>query len=569
MGVVATPQPNEARGEDQASASPLLWLLVCATGAAAGLAGVALFKLLDLTQAVAWSCHGGTMLEAVTRAPWWRRVAVVTLAGLIAGIGQRLMQHKTAGHGGGLNETIWFHGGAVPFLRTLARALLSIVVVGMGESLGREGAFKQTGAAFASLLARGRQLSPGQMRLLSACGAAGGMAAAYNVPLGGALFGMEVLLGSFSVALAVPLLVASLIATGIVRLVLSPAPVYVVPMFTPTLAHIAFALVVGPLFGLVAALYVRWIGFVDAHRPQGPRQLYEPIVVSFALGLVAIVLPQLLGNGRDLVQAALVGSISVALAQILTLLKPAATGMCLGAGIPGGLFTPTLCVGALAGGVLGAGAHALWPDAPQASFALLGMAALLAGATHGPISALVMVAELTANGRLALPLMLACSSAVVVARRIDVRSIYSVRLHRRMEESTVPSARPRLAGGRWLERPVVSSATRLSILAATRLSMLAATRTYTATTGEAIVVDENGVPLGQIAPSRVASALATNTPLSNIVAADVVEPLAEVNVNAAPEALARHAPDTPLAVVAPGSRRLIGVLAPNAPESSR
>ncbi|MCA1665514.1 MAG: chloride channel protein, partial [Myxococcales bacterium] len=322
---------------------------------------MALLRVLHVAQHVAWGFSAAPFEEATAHGSALRHILVLGLAGLLAGLGKWLIKHETAGHGGGLNEALWFHAGKLPFFATVARSLLSIIVIGMGAALGREGALKQTGGALASLFCRRSRLTAPERRLLTACGAAAGIAAAYNVPLGGALFALEVLLGAVSVELVAPLLVASLLGAGVARLMGIPQPTYGIPDFHPTAAHVVWACVAAPLFGVIAALYVRWIALVDRAKPRGAWIVLVPTLSLAALGVASIWLPQLLGNGKNTVHATLLGDQSLLLLAMLLLLRPLATGLCLGSGVPGGLFTPTLCIGALAGELGGQLWTRLWP----------------------------------------------------------------------------------------------------------------------------------------------------------------------------------------------------------------
>jgi H+/Cl- antiporter ClcA len=299
----------------------------------------------------------------------------------------------------------------------------------MGSSLGREGAPKQAGAVIANTLSDRARLSDEQRRLLVACGAGAGMAAAYGVPLGGALYAVEVLRGTLALRLVLPALLASLIATAVAWFVLPDAVTYLIPAYPSAWPVVVWAVLAGPIIGLVSVAYVRAIAWADAHKPVGWRRVVWPIVVLGGLGVISIPFPQLLGNGRDVAQLAVVGQVAPLLLLALVVLKPAATVMCLGSGAPGGLFTPSLSLGALLGGVLGYAWSLLWPGAPLGLYALCGAGAVLAATTQGPVSAVVLVMELTGRDRsFIVPLLLAVVSATLVARSIEPRSIYDARL---------------------------------------------------------------------------------------------------------------------------------------------
>jgi H+/Cl- antiporter ClcA len=255
------------------------------------------------------------------------------------------------------------------------------------------------------------------------------MAAVYNVPLGGALFALEVLLGTLSLPLVLPALTTSLVATAVAWVALGSRPTYLVPTYDAHASQIFWALLVGPIAGLVSVLYVRLISGAHALRPAGWRRVAAPIVVFTALGVVAIAYPQVLGNGRGVVQLALVGRLAVGVMAVLIVLKPLATAGCLGSGAPGGLFTPTLTLGVVLGGVLGDGWLQIWPGTPLGSYAVIGGAAVLAASMQAPLAAVVLLLELTHKvDGLMVPMLLAVVEATVVSRLLRARSIYSARL---------------------------------------------------------------------------------------------------------------------------------------------
>jgi chloride channel protein, CIC family len=402
------------------------WAAVLLTGVGAGIAGAVLTRLLQLVQHLAWP--GPDLLDAVAHAGDWRHVGVLLGAGLLTGAGQIVLHRLSSANGIDITEAITLHAGHLPAWRTLGSALLSVLLVGMGASLGREGAPKQAGAVIANSLSDRVGLSDEQRKLLVACGAGAGMAAAYGVPLGGALFALEVLRGVLALRLILPALLASAIAAGISWLALPNAPTYLIPAYSTSASIALWALLAGPIAGVVSVGYVRVIAWADRNKPKGWQRVVAPTLALGLLGIVSIAFPQILGNGKDIVQLAFTNQVTPLLLLALLFLKPAATVMCLGSGVPGGLFTPSLALGALLGGVLGYAWGLLWPGVPPGLFAVIGAGAVLAATTHGPISAAVLIVELTGRDRsFILPLLLAVGTATVVARTIDRRSIYDAR----------------------------------------------------------------------------------------------------------------------------------------------
>ena len=405
------------------------WLAVVLTGLGTGLGAAALTGLLELVQHTIWSGGGVDLLDAAASAPAWKHVVVLAAAGLLTGAGQLLLAGLSSANSIDITTAIWFHAGRLPALRTLGSAVLSILVVGMGASLGREGAPKQTGAVIANVLSDRVRLSDEQRRLLVACGSGAGMAAAYGVPLGGALFALEVLRGELALRFVLPALTTALIATWVSWAFLPDAPTYPIPAYTGSPGSVVWALLAGPVAGLVSVGYVRAVAWADRHRPKGPWRVVAPAIALTVLGVVSIGFPQLLGNGRDVAQLAFTGQVAPLLLLALLLLKPAATLLCLGSGTPGGLFTPSLAMGALLGGLLGVPWAWIWPGVPPGLFAVLGAAAVLAATTQGPLSSIVLMIELTGQARgFIVPLLLIVATATLVARTIEPRSVYDARL---------------------------------------------------------------------------------------------------------------------------------------------
>ena len=419
------------------------WLLLAATGAGSGVCAGLLMKLLRMAQDLAWPSTTGDFLSAVSHASAAHRVVVLTCAGLLTGAVLWALPKVSRRQGGDISTAIWFHSGDFPTIRTTVRAVLSVVIVGMGVSLGREEAPRQVGALIASKLGWWRRVTPFQRRFLAACGAGAGMAAVYNVPLGGALFILEVLLGTLSLSLVLPAFACCAIATMAAWPLLPAVPIYVIPAYKLSTREVVWACLSGPVLGVGAVLYMRAVVWAHKHRPKGWRVIPTALVVCAALGGLSIHYPQLLGNGRNIVQEAFDDQVSLFMLSALLLLKPLATAACVGTGAPGGLFTPTMTCGALLGGLLGRGWSTFWPGLDPGSTALIGACAVLAATTQGPLSAVVLLLELTHHiDTQVVPLLVAVTGALLVSRRLDSRSIYSGRIYldAAPEDQTVVSA---------------------------------------------------------------------------------------------------------------------------------
>jgi CIC family chloride channel protein len=423
-------QPNVPGKGIVASYRTKFWGLVVTIGVVAGLGAAVLTLLLNAVERTSWDYRSGTFLSAVMRSGADRRLVVLFLAGVVAGVGGLLIRRVPGAGPGEISDGLWLGGARLVFWRSQARGVLSILIVGMGASLGREAAPQLTGAAAASKLSEWAQVPAWQRQLLVACGAGAGMAAIYNVPLGGALFAVEVLLGTLTLPIVLPAIATCAIATAVGWIVIPTHATYQIPTYGVTGSLIVWAVIIGPLAGLLAVGWVRAIARVNGLKPSRWGRVVTPIVIFTGLGALAIAYPQLLGNGKDTVQEALTNHLGVVLLLVLLALKPLATAACLGTGAPGGLFTPTLTIGVLFGGLLGHGWAAIWPGAAPGSYAIIGGAAVLAASMQGPLAAVVLILELThhADG-LMVPILLAVAEATIIARLFGAPSIYSARLN--------------------------------------------------------------------------------------------------------------------------------------------
>lgn len=381
---------------------------------------------LRAVQHLAWSYDGGPFEDAVARVPFARRIAVLTVAGLLTTVVTLVLRRATGGESRGLNAAVAYASGRLRFVPTIASGLASIVLVALGVSLGREAAPKDLGGAFASAMSLRLGLSRAERRVLVACGAGAGIAAVYNVPLGGALFATEILLGTLSLSLVLPALLTSAIATAVAWIALPPIATYDVARGSPSASLVVWSLLFGPLAGLAATGFVRGTAWSRAHAPRGRAIFYEPVLLLASLGIAACVFPQILGNGKNVVQDAFVNGLDFRLLGTLAAFKVLATFASLRSGAPGGLFTPTISAGALLGGFAGHLWTLAWPAPEHATFAFVAAGAFLAAASRGPLSAIVLIVELTQTTEaLIVPLVLATVGATIVARRFASPSIYT------------------------------------------------------------------------------------------------------------------------------------------------
>ncbi len=411
-----------------ATYSARFWTLVIGLGLIAGLSAALLVGLLRLTERLTYGTHGHTLLSAVEASAGWRRIVALLVAAGIVVVALRLIGRSAVG-GTEVSEAIWLLSGAVDFMRGLARGVLAIVTVGMGVSLGRESGPQLFGAAFASRLSEWAALPVWQRRLLVASGAGAGFAAVYNVPLGGTLLALEVLLGSLALPLVLPALLMSLTATGVAWIFIGDQPTYHVASSRFEASQLVFAIVMGPVIGLVGTGWTRLISTANRRKPKGAGRWAAPFGAFLLLGLLAQQYPQLLGNGKDIVQLGITGSVGLGLLFMLLVLKPLVTAACIASGSPGGLFTPTFAVGVLLSGVAAAIWGHVWHVSVPGAYALIGGAAFLAAAMQGPLAGAVLVLELTRHfDALMVPTLVAVVEATVLSRKLGAHSIYSARM---------------------------------------------------------------------------------------------------------------------------------------------
>jgi chloride channel protein, CIC family len=425
----AMEQPN-VTGDGDAELTPIFWLMVILTGVATGLFGDLLMWILFGIQHLAFDYHTGELQTAVEHASYVRRVLSLSIAGVFGGLAWYLLRRYMKYEKSEIDDAIWSGDGTLSLRRSFLTSVTSEVVIGLGASMGREAAPKLMGGVSGSVLASWSRLTPAQRRLLVACGGGAGLAAVYNVPLGGALFTAEVLCGSLALPVILPALACSWIATATAWLYLPQHATYVdIPSFRFTTTLLVWALLVGPVIGLISSGYIRLIGWVSHHRSSGRRILVTFPLALCALGFIGIEYPQLFGNGKDMAHSAFLGEGGFAVLLALFALKPLVTALCLGSGGSGGLFTPTLSTGAVLGGLLGMAWSLVWPGSPAGAYAMVGAAAMIAASMQAPLTALALVLELTHSGiQIMVPMVAATVTATAVVRYVDGYSIYSARL---------------------------------------------------------------------------------------------------------------------------------------------
>jgi H+/Cl- antiporter ClcA len=389
------------------------------TGLGAGLGGMALALLLHGIQHVAYGysvtqlISAESFLQGVSGATPERRVLVLSLCGLVAGLGWWAL-YRYGKPLVSIRQAVKSDDPQMPLLSTTIHALLQIVTVALGSPLGREVAPREVGSALAGWLSRRAGLSVAQSRIMVACGAGAGLAAVYNVPLGGAVFVLEVLLGTFGWAALVPALVTSSIAALVAQMGLGNEHQYLVPSMNFSGSLVVWSIVCGPIFGGAAWAFTE---LTKRARAAAPKDWRLPVlsILNFAIvGVLAMHFPQLLGNGKGPAGLAFDGNLTISLAAMLLVLKVVITVSSLRAGAEGGLLTPGLANGALLAIVLGGAWSLVWPGASLGAFAVIGATAFLAASMQMPVTAVVLMFEFTRVGHdFLIPVLFAVGGALL------------------------------------------------------------------------------------------------------------------------------------------------------------
>ncbi len=405
----------------------LFWAAII--GALGGLAAPA-FRLAVHAVKVLFTGQTGSLAETAAALGPWQRVMVPTAGGLIAGLvlhfGVRFARGKKSAD---YMEAVTLGDGVIRTRPTLVRVVSSLFSIGSGGSIGREGPQVQLAALFASTVGRWARMPRPRLRLLVACGAAAGIASAYNAPIGGALFVAEVVLGSIAMQTFGPLILSSVMATVVARIFLGGEPLFVVPRFhLVTYWELAPYLFLGLLAGAFAPWFLRLLHHASVFFASWPVPIFVRMTAGgFIVGLLSLQVPDVWGNGDSAVSAILSTNLVWTALLMLLAFKLLATAATVGSGAVGGVFTPTLLVGGIMGGLFGIPVHEALPTitAQPNAYALVGMGALLSATTLAPLTAILILFEMTLDYDIVLPLMLACVTAYTAARAFGAKSIYS------------------------------------------------------------------------------------------------------------------------------------------------
>ncbi|HEX4263819.1 MAG TPA: ClcB-like voltage-gated chloride channel protein [Verrucomicrobiae bacterium] len=471
--------------------------------------------------------------------PWERLVTPVVgglIAGLILYLGLRIVGRQRTSN---LLEVVVAGDGRLPLRTALIKFLSSLVTINTGGSIGREGGIVQLSATLASKWGQLAKWPPYRLRMLVGCGAASGIAAAYNAPISGAVFAALIVLGNFSMNLFAPVVCASVVAATVTRTFFGIDPWYKVPPFEFTkMTQLPWFILLGVAAGVMGAVFLKLL--------QGSEDLFAriraPVYVRLTIGglivgIIAVWFPEVWGNGYEVTKwllqdpTELVPDTSSHQSAEMVLLflagvvlaKLLATLVTVGSGAVGGVFTPTLFLGAGLGAFFGTSLHDLkvGMDLPVAAFTVVGMGSMLAATTRSPLLAIIMIFEISLDYSIMLPLMLACVVAIVVASRFVAESVYTEPLRRKglsitQESTTLGATMERTVGD--IMRPPVAPVRENDTLAQI------ATRFLTSSNNFLPVVDAKQRLIGLVALQDLKEYLSVGDELSAVIAYDVMRP---------------------------------------------
>lgn len=418
-----------------ADANTILILVAVAIGVTVGLGAIAFRWLLDFSTRAFFGADGRALFGR-SDLPRWLLPLVPMAGGLLVGPIIHFWAREAKGHGvPEVMAAVALRAGVIRRRVAAAKAVASAICIGSGGSAGREGPIVQIGSAIGSGIGQATRMSADRMRIFVACGSAAGIAAVFRAPVGGVLFALEVILGDFAVGALAPVLIAAVMASIVASAAFGNQPVFQVPAYhLASIWEIPLYAILGIACGIVAALFIRVLYWSEDRFEHAAFPPYwKPAAGGLLLGVLAIFLPQVLSDGYPTITRALRGEGTVLLLFLLAFAKIAATSITLGSGNSGGIFAPSLFMGACLGGALGGVFHGAWPGiAPNTgAYATVGMAAVVAGTTRASLTSMLIIFEMTNDYRVILPLMVATALAVLVSGRISCESIYTLKLARR------------------------------------------------------------------------------------------------------------------------------------------
>jgi chloride channel protein, CIC family len=417
----------------QVSETAVLIFIGIIVGLLTGL-GVWLFKqLINLAHTFFYTDAGGLL----ARLGGWTIVLVPVIGGLVVGLIMQYLVGVELHHGvTGIIESVALGGGRLRYWRAPVKAIAAALSIGAGASVGPEDPSVQIGANLGSLFGDKLRMSEERVRALVASGAAAGIAAAFNAPIAGVFFAIEIIMGEIAAGALGVVVLASVTSAVVTQALSGPEPAFIIPPYTfGSPWQLGLYLVLGMLAGPISATYIRLLYIAqDAfHAWHVPRPVHTA-AVGLLLGLVGLMVPQVLGVGYQTIGLVLSSSgFSLLMLVVLMTAKLIMTPMSIAGEFPGGVFAPSLFIGAMLGGAVGTLGNLLFPSLhiEPGAFAMVGMAAVLAGAVHAPLTAILLLFEMTRDYRIILPLMFAVTVSLLISTRLQPDSIYIFGLARK------------------------------------------------------------------------------------------------------------------------------------------
>lgn len=410
--------------------------LALLAGVAGGLGAIAFRKMIWLSRYLFFQL----LLPKLTLNLWGYNLGVMllpALGGLIAGPIIEWISPETRGHGvPEVMDAVHTKGGEIRGRVAMVKILVSSITIGSGGSVGREGPIAQIGAAIGSLLGRIAGLDEAYRRLIVVCGLSAGISGTFMAPLGGAIFGLEVIYRGMAPYDVIPILLSSVVGMVVTGEVFGLKPAFKAPQYTlRNPLDVLYFLPLGVVFGLLAIIWTRALYLMEDLFDRLPvRRSLRPAIGGLLTGLVGVFLAKygVLGVGYEGIDLALRGALPAWLLLLLGVAKLLATSLTVGSGGSGGIFAPSLYMGAMFGGFFASLLSGLPLVSRQPSvYYLVGMAALFAGAAKAPLTCIVMLPEMTDNYHLLPALMVACSMSYFVSSLLMRGSIYTLKLRRR------------------------------------------------------------------------------------------------------------------------------------------
>lgn len=411
--------------------SSRLLLIASMIGIGTGLASIAFKVLIEIINGL-FFIQSSRVLKSLLGE--YYLILLPALGGLLAGSIVYFWGREKGGYGVSEVMAVVDQDGIMKAGPVWAKTFASAVTIGSGGSAGLHGPIVHIGSSIGSVVGQKFQVSPDILRTLLACGAAGGISATFNAPIGGVLFAQEVILGRFSSSNFILIVISSLISAIISRVYWGDYPSFMVPpyeLITP--GELLFYLVLGVLAGTLAVIFIKALYSAEDLFKQIPLPDYlKPALGGLLVGLMGVYYPQIFGVGYESVEGILSNDLSWYLVVILMGAKLIATSLTLGSGGLGGVFAPSLYMGSMLGGSYGYLLNQLFPSmtALPGAYALVGMAGVFAGIAQAPITAIIIIFEMTGDYKVVLPLMLVCVISALVARGICPESIYTLKLVR-------------------------------------------------------------------------------------------------------------------------------------------